>query len=143
MTFRLTLLDLAGMVALLLWGVRMVQTGIQRGFGPRLRQVLGAALGNRFKAFAAGLGVTAILQSSTATGLMVAGFAAGGLVDLVPALAAMLGANVGTTLIVPLLSFDVTSLAPALILIGVVMFRRGDVSRTRDFGRVAIGLGLM
>jgi len=58
MTFRLTLLDLAGMVALLLWGVRMVQTGIQRGFGPRLRQILGAALGNRFKAFAAGLGVT-------------------------------------------------------------------------------------
>jgi len=78
------------MVALLLWGVRMVQTGIQRGFGPRLRQILGAALGNRFKAFAAGLGVTAILQSSTATGLMIAGFAAGGLVDLVPALAAML-----------------------------------------------------
>jgi phosphate:Na+ symporter len=143
MTFRLTLLDLAGMVALLLWGVRMVQTGIQRAFGPRLRQVLGAALGNRFKAFAAGLGVTAILQSSTATGLMVAGFAAGGLVDLVPALAAMLGANVGTTLIVQLLSFDVSSLGPALILIGVVMFRRGDASRTRDLGRVVIGLGLM
>ena len=143
MTFRLTLLDLAGMVALLLWGVRMVQTGIQRGFGPRLRQILGAALGNRFKAFAAGLGVTAILQSSTATGLMIAGFAAGGLVDLVPALAAMLGANVGTTLIVQLLSFDVTSLAPAFFLIGVLMFRRGDASRTRDLGRVVIGLGLM
>ena len=143
MTFRLTLLDLAGMVALLLWGVRMVQTGIQRGFGPRLRQVLGAALGNRFKAFAAGLGVTAILQSSTATGLMIAGFAAGGLVDLVPALAAMLGANVGTTLIVQLLSFDVTSLAPAFFLVGVLMFRRGDASRTRDLGRVVIGLGLM
>src|SRR5271154_5265712 len=109
MTFPLTLIDLAGMVALLLWGVRMVQTGIQRGFGPRLRQLLGTALGNRCKAFVAGLGVTAILQSSTATGLMIAGFAAGGLVDLVPALAAMLGANVGTTLIVQLLSLDLSS----------------------------------
>src|SRR5580692_12372331 len=143
MVFPVTLLDLAGSIALLLWGMHMVQTGVQRTFGAKLRGILGHALKTRVRAFLAGLGVPAILQSSTATGLMVAGFAAGGLVDLVPALAAMLGANVGTTLIVQLLSFDVTSLAPALILIGVVMFRRGDVSRTRDFGRVAIGLGLM
>jgi phosphate:Na+ symporter len=143
MNFPITMIDLAGTVALLLWGVRMVQTGIQRGFGPRLRQILEIALRNRFKAFLAGLGVTAILQSSTATGLMVAGFAAGGLVDLVPALAVMLGANIGTTLIVQVLSFDVSGLAPCLFLIGVVMFRRGDAARTRDLGRVAIGLGLM
>ena len=83
------------------------------------------ALRNRFKAFLAGLGVTAVLQSSTATGLMVTGFAAGGLVELVPALAVMLGANVGTTLIVQVLSFDVAGIAPALILVGVLMFRRG------------------
>jgi phosphate:Na+ symporter len=61
----------------------MVQTGVQRAFGPELRRVLAGALRNRLKAFLAGLGVTAILQSSTATGLMVAGFAAGGLVELV------------------------------------------------------------
>jgi phosphate:Na+ symporter len=138
-----TLLDLAGSVALLLWGLRMVQTGIQRGFGPDLRRWLGTALGSRLAAFAAGLGVTAILQSSTATGLMVAGFAAGGAVALVPALAVMLGANVGTTLIVQLLSFDVAEVAPALILLGVLLFRRGSAARTRDLGRVSIGLGLM
>jgi phosphate:Na+ symporter len=86
--------------------------------------------------------VTALLQSSTATGLMVTGFAAGGLVDLVPALAVMLGANVGTTLIVQLLSFDVAEVAPALILIGVLMFRRASAA-IRDFGRVLIGLGLL
>jgi phosphate:Na+ symporter len=143
MGFPLTLVDLAGTVALLLWGVRMVQTGIQRGFGPKLRVILGSALRNRLRSFLAGVGVTAVLQSSTATGLMVAGFAAGGLVELVPALAVMLGANVGTTLIVQVLSFDVSSLAPALVLLGVVMFRRGDETRTRDLGRVAIGLGLM
>ena len=105
--------------------------------------MLGTALGNRLAAFAAGLGVTAILQSSTATGLMVAGFAAGGAVALVPALAVMLGANVGTTLIVQVLSFDVAEVAPALILLGVILFRRGTAARTRDLGRVAIGLGLM
>ncbi|HXA25373.1 MAG TPA: Na/Pi cotransporter family protein [Acetobacteraceae bacterium] len=138
-----TLLDLAGSVALLLWGLHMVQTGIQRGFGPDLRRWLGTTLGNRLAAFAAGLGVTAILQSSTATGLMLAGFAAGGAVALVPALAVMLGANVGTTLIVQLLSFDVAQIAPALILLGVILFRRGTATRTRDLGRVAIGLGLM
>jgi phosphate:Na+ symporter len=101
-----TLMDLARSVALLLWRVHMVQTGVQRAFGARLRSFLGSALRNRYKAFLAGIGVTALLQSSTATGLMVTGFAAGGLADLVPALAVMLGANVGTTLIVQLLSFN-------------------------------------
>src|SRR6202051_929955 len=140
--FPVTLLDLAGSVALLLWGIHMVQTGIQRAFGAKLRSFLGGALRNRFKAFLAGMGVTAILQSSTATGLMVTGFAAGGLVDLVPALAVMLGANVGTTLIVQVLSFNVAEVAPALILIGLLMFRRTSAA-PRDFGRVLIGLGLV
>jgi phosphate:Na+ symporter len=142
MDFPVTLVDLAGSVALLLWGIHMVQTGIQRAFGARLRSFLGGALRNRFRAFLAGMGVTAILQSSTATGLMVTGFAAGGLVDLVPALATMLGANVGTTLIVQVLSFNVAEVAPALILIGVLMFRRASAG-PRDFGRVLIGLGLV
>jgi phosphate:Na+ symporter len=139
----LTLVDLAGAIALLIWGVHMVQTGVTRAFGPQLRRILTYAVGNRFKAFAAGLGATAVLQSSTATGLMVTGFAAGGLVDLVPALAVMLGANVGTTLIVQALSFDVSRIAFLLILVGVLMFRRSGVTRTHDLGRVGIGLGLM
>jgi len=143
MNTTLTLIDLAGAVALLMWGVHMVQTGINRAFGPQLRRALSYALGNRLKAFGAGLGVTAILQSSTATGLMVTSFAAGGLVDLVPALAVMLGANVGTTLIVQALSFNVSSVSFLLILLGVLMFRQSAVTRTRDLGRVGIGLGLM
>ena len=122
MDTTLTLIDLAGAVALLIWGVHMVQTGITRAFGPQLRRMLSYALGNRFKAFLAGLGVTSVLQSSTATGLMVTGFAAGGLVDLAPALAVMLGANVGTTLIVQVLSFNVSRVSFLLILIGVSCF---------------------
>lgn len=138
-----TLIDLAGFIALLLWGTHMVQTGVQRAFGPNLRSILGVALRSPLRAFLTGIGVTAVLQSSTATGLMTAGFAAGGLVELAPALAVMLGANVGTTLIVQVLSFDVAAVAPALILVGVFMFRRDSSTLTHDLGRVFIGLGLM
>src|SRR5262244_2191772 len=67
MDTTLTLVDLGGAIALLIWGVHMVQTGIIRGFGPQLRRMLSHALGNRFKGFLAGIGVTSILQSSTAT----------------------------------------------------------------------------
>ena len=142
MDATLSLLNLAGAIALLLWGVHMVQSGVQRAFGSDLRRFLAHALDNRFKAAAAGLGVTAILQSSTATGLIIASFASAGFVALVPALAVMLGANVGTTLIVQALSFDVSRLSPLLLLAGVAMFRSG-ASRSRDIARVAIGLGLM
>jgi phosphate:Na+ symporter len=143
MSATLTLLDLAGAIALLLWGLHMVQSGVTRAFGANLRRVLGSALRNRAKAFLAGLGATAVLQSSTATGLMATSFAANGLLDLVPALALMLGANIGTTLIVQAVSFDIGKVAPLLILLGVLAFRRGDRTRTRDLGRVSIGLGLM
>lgn len=143
MPLLFSLIELAGAIALLLWGTHMVQTGIQRAFGSKLRSILGSALRNRFRAFLAGVGVTAVLQSSTATGLMTAGFAAGGLVSLVPALAVMLGANLGTTLIVQVLSFDVVLISPALILIGMLMFRRDTRTQSHDLGRVFIGLGLM
>lgn len=139
----LLLVELAGHAALLLWGLHMVQSGVQRGFGMRLRHVLGIGLGSRFRAVLAGLGITAALQSSTATALMLGSFAAGAGVALAPALAAMLGANLGTALIVLVLSFQVSALAPGLVLLGVFVFRRREAGRTRDLGRVAIGLGLM
>jgi phosphate:Na+ symporter len=140
---NIILFDLVGGVALLLWGLHMVQSGIIRAFGADLRRVLGIALRNRFAAFLAGLGVTALLQSSTATALMTATFVGDGLVGLVPALAIMLGANVGTTLIVQIFSFDVSPVAPILLALGVILFKRSAQTRIRDLGRVAIGLGLM
>jgi phosphate:Na+ symporter len=139
----IVLLDLMGGVALLLWGLHMVRTGILRALGPDLRRVLSKAVGNRFAAAAAGLGLTALLQSSTATALMTASFAAEGLVDLVPALAIVLGANIGTTLIVQVLSFNISALAPALFIIGLLAFRGGARTRIKDLGRVSIGVGLM
>jgi phosphate:Na+ symporter len=140
---RIILLDLIGGVVLLLWGLHMVQTGIMRVYGAELRRFLSTALRNRFRAFAFGLGVTAVLQSSTATALMTTSFTAGGTLALTSALAIMLGANVGSTLIVQILSFDVSEVAPVLLLGGLLLFRHGARTRWRDLGRVAIGLGLM
>jgi phosphate:Na+ symporter len=137
------ILDLMGGVALLLWGLHMVHSGVVRAFGADLRRLLGIALHNRFRAFLTGAFVTAVLQSSTATGLMAASFVTAGTVDLVPALAVMLGANVGTTLVVQILSFDISVVTPVLLLMGVVAFKRGGRTRTRDLGRAAIGIGLM
>jgi len=123
----MVLLDLIGGVALLLWGLHMVMSGVLRAFGPDLRRFLGKALSNRFTAFGAGLGLTALLQSSTATGLMTTSLAADGMVSLVSALAIMLGANVGTTLIVQVLSFNISAAAPVLFVIGLVTFRVGGM----------------
>jgi phosphate:Na+ symporter len=137
------IINIVGLIALLLWGIHMVQSGVTRVFGSDLRRVLGRGLTSRFHAFLVGLGVTAALQSSTATALMATSLTGAGAVALVPALAIMLGANVGTTLIVQVLSFDVAVVFPVLIAIGVFTFRRGRGTRYQDLGRVAIGLGLM
>jgi len=143
MDFTLAVLGLFGAIALFLWGTHMAQTGVQRALGPRLRRVLGLTLSNRTKAFFAGIGLTLLLQSSTATGLMAASFTAAGMVDLLPAMAVMLGANVGTALIVQVLAFDIAIASPVLVLVGFLMFRRSSNSWIHDLGRALIGLGLM
>ena len=143
MNETIALLALAGNIALLLWGLQMVKTGVMQAFGANIHQYLRAALNNRFKAFLSGLGITTLLQSSTAVGLMTASFAASGLIDLIPAMAVMLGANVGTTLIVQLLSFDISKAAPVLVLAGAILFKKGVNARFREMGQAIIGLGLM
>ncbi|HSA81898.1 MAG TPA: Na/Pi cotransporter family protein [Geminicoccaceae bacterium] len=137
------LIQLLGAVALLLWGTRMVRTGIMRVFGADLRHLLRVSLRNRFAAFLAGVGVTGILQSSTATALVVASFAGRGLVATAPALAVMLGADLGSALVAQVLSLNLHWLAPILILIGVITHHSAERSSYHGLGRVAIGLGLM
>jgi phosphate:Na+ symporter len=143
MPATLALLHLAGYIALLLWGMHMVHSGIVRAFGGHLRQVLATGLRSRWKAFLAGMGITALLQSSTATALMSTSFIAAGFMTLVPALAVTLGANVGSTLIVQVLTFNVAAVAPVFVLAGLIAFNRGGKTRTRDLGRVGIGIGLV
>jgi phosphate:Na+ symporter len=137
------LLHLLGGVALLLWGVRMVRTGMTRAFGAGLRHFLGGAARNRFVGFGAGLAVTMLLQSSTATSVLVSSFAARGIVETGPALAVMLGADVGTALIALLLSLRISWLAFLFLFLGVALFLGTEHARARNLARVGIGLGLV
>jgi phosphate:Na+ symporter len=137
------LIHLFGGVALLLWGLRMVRTGVMRAYGGDLRHYIGIGMRRSLSAFAAGLGVTGILQSSTATVLMTASFAERGLMATAPALAVMLGADVGTSLVAQVLSFNLGIASPLLIIIGVMAFSTGSATRRRDLGRAVIGIGLM
>jgi phosphate:Na+ symporter len=137
------LLNLLGAAALLLWGLRMVRTGVLRAYGGELRRRLGHSMGNRFSALLAGLGITLLLQSSTATAMMAASFASRGLVSTAAALAIMLGADVGTSLVAQVYSFRFPALSPVLILAGVALFMTSQATRRRDLGRAVIGLGLI
>ena len=137
------LLNLLAAVALLVWGTYLVRTGILRVFGANLRQVLARSIATRPAAAMAGLGVTALVQSSTATALIVSSFVGQGLVGLATALAVMLGADVGTSLMTVVFSFDLSWLSPLFIFIGVVLFITRQSTPLGRFGRVLIGLGLM
>src|SRR6185369_15405665 len=117
-----TILNVVGSVALLLWGVRMVRTGLTRAFGGALRRAIAACSRNRFSAFAGGIVVTGVLQSSTATALLLSSFAGRGLIPLPIALAVMLGADVGTTLAAQIFSFDIKWLWTLLVAAGVFAF---------------------
>ncbi|MGH6882592.1 MAG: Na/Pi symporter, partial [Hypericibacter sp.] len=136
-------MNLLGAAALLVWGLRMVRTGVMRAFGGDLRRRLGRSLRNRFAAFAAGLGITILLQSATATGLLTASFASHGLMGTASALAVMLGADVGSTVVAQIVSLLPHGLAPLMILAGVVVFTMSRGTRLKDIGRTIVGLGLM
>jgi len=137
------LINLAGGVALMLWGIRMIRTGLTRAFGAELRTVLSASSGSSLSAFLAGMGVTALLQSSTATALIVSSFAARQVIAGSAALAIMLGADVGTTFVVQIFSQKVNWISPVLILVGVVTFMTVERNRPRRLARAFIGLGLL
>jgi phosphate:Na+ symporter len=137
------LLNLLAAISLLVWGTHLVRAGILRVFGANLRNMLAQSLSNRWAALIAGLGITALVQSSTATALIVSSFVGQGLVSLPLALAVMLGADVGTSLMAVVLSFDLSWLSPLFILVGVVLFLTRQSTPVGRFGRVLIGLGLM
>ena len=137
------LLNLLAAIALLVWGTQLVRTGILRVFGANLRQLLARSVSTRLKAVLSGIGVTALVQSSTATALIVSSFVGQGLVALPAALVIILGADIGTSLMAVVFSFDLSWLSPLFIFVGVVLFVSSQSSTVGRVGRVLIGLGLM
>ena len=137
------LINICGGVALLLWATRMVRTGIERAYGNLLRNFLGYSTRNKITALSTGLGVATVLQSSTATALLTISCVSSGLLQTSSGLVIMLGADVGSTLVVQALSFNITWLSPALLMLGVILFLSTDGRKPKQLGRIIVGLGLM
>ncbi len=136
------MLSLAGWVALLLWGVRMVRTGITRSFSGQLRGLVALGSRNRLTAAGAGLIAAVLLQSSTATGLIVSSLVAREIMQLTTSLAVMLGADVGTSVAAFIFSIRLSWLAPLLISVGVFGFLATRDEKKRNLARIGIGIGL-
>ena len=143
MTGHGILLNLLGGVALLLWATRMVKTGVLRAFGERFRRAIGHATAGPLRACLAGVAVSTAVQSSSATALLVVSFVERGLLALPPALAVMLGADIGSTLVVQALSLNLSALVPVLLIAGVALFMLSSAAAVQQAGRIVIGLALM
>ena len=138
------LIHLAGGVALLIWAVRLVRTGAMRAFGVSLRQALQSFTRNRFAAFGSGIAVTMVLQSSTATTLLVSSFAGRDLIVPAMALAVLLGANLGTALAAFVISMDLGWVWGLCLAVGVALYLGHEaMDRARNIGRVLVGIGLI
>lgn len=143
-SITITMLKIIGSVALLLWGTRMVKLGFTRAYATSLREIIAKSTNNRLKAFLAGLGVTAVLQSSTATALVVTSFASKGMISTAAALSVMIGADISTTLVAQILTFDMSWLMPCFLISGVALhhfYEQGG--RRKHIARALIGLGLI
>jgi phosphate:Na+ symporter len=137
------LLNLLAAIALLVWGTHMVRTGVLRVMGGKLRELLARGMHHKTIGLLAGMGVSSLLQSSTATCLIVGAFVGQGLISTSAALVMMLGADIGTSLMALLFSFDLSWLSPVLIVVGVATFVTNQNNTAGRWARVAIGLGLM
>lgn len=136
------LIHIVGGVCLLLLGVSMVGTGLDRAFGTSLRRVISNSTSNRFRAFFVGMGVAAVLQSSTAASLIVSSFAARNIITITAALAVMLGADVGTTIAAQIMSFGLHWLVPVMITSGYIVNKSMNDSQLKYLGRAMMGLGI-
>ncbi|TPK46097.1 Na/Pi cotransporter family protein [Mesorhizobium sp. B2-5-4] len=143
MQFSIILLHLAGAVMLLLWAVRMVRTGVERACGPALRDALRQARDARVRSAGIGIVLAVLLQSSTAVAVLAAGFVASGMVSVTAGLAILLGADLGSALVVQVLSFDLSWLIPALILVGGAMFLKFEARSIKQGGRIMMGIAFV
>ncbi|MGP6088889.1 Na/Pi cotransporter family protein [Antarctobacter jejuensis] len=134
---------LAASVALLLWSIRLIRTGVERAFLPELKRGLKSFSDHRLSAAAGGGLAAMVMQSSTAVALIGAGFAVSGMLSPQTALALLLGADLGSALMTQVLVLPVQDVAPFALLFGVVTFLKAGKRRTKQTGRIAIGFALV
>jgi phosphate:Na+ symporter len=137
------LIHLAGAVMLLLWAVRMVRTGVERAHGTQLKAALRGAKGGTPQIALAGMVLAVVLQSATAVGILAAGFVTSGILTVSTGIAALLGADLGSALVVKILSFDLSGLIPFLLLVGATMFLKFEARSVRQTGRILLGVAFI
>ncbi len=137
------LIEILGSIALLLWGLRMVRTGVMRSYGNNLKRLARRSEGKVLPSFISGLLVAAFLQSSTAAILISASFAGQGLISIGTAFITMLGADVGTSVAVLIASQKLTTVAPFLLALGVFGFIGSKINKWQNVFRAISGLGLI
>lgn len=144
MSATMILLSIISGVCLMLWGVRMVKLGFTRAYGPALRQIIAKGTSNRITAMGSGLFATLLLQSSTATALILTSFADRGMIKVAAALAVIIGADIGTSVLAQIFTFDLGWLAPCLLIVGIIahmIYEHGG--KMRHAARITIGLGFV
>lgn len=136
------LLSISGAIFLLLFGVRMVQTGIERSYGASFQRFLTGQT-SLVRASTLGIGLAILLQSSAAVALLTAGFAASGIMSFPISVAIVLGGDLGSALLIRVLSFDLAWLVPVLLTVGGYLFVKTEAKRLRQAGRIIMGLAFI
>lgn len=130
-------------LGLLLFGIQMMATGLQKAAGNRLRVFVAFLTKNRLLALIVGMIITIIIHSSSATSVMVVGFVNSGIMSLQQGVGVIMGANIGTTITGQLLSFNIARFAPVVLVVGLVLQLTGDTTKRRNFAEILIGLGIL
>ena len=135
--------SLLGGVGLFLYGMSTMSNGLGRAAGDKLREILEKVTSNRIMAVLVGILVTVLIQSSSATDMMVIGFVNSGLMGLAQAIAVIMGANIGTTVTAQITAFNLAAWTPLILFIGVVMYTFLKQPRVRYIGMVILGFGML
>lgn len=134
---------LLGGLGLFVYGMNLMGEGLQKAAGDKLKRILEVLTTNKFLGVLVGTAVTMIIQSSSATTVMVVGFVNAGLMNLAQAAGVIMGANIGTTITAQLLAFKLTDIAPLILGIGAVMNMFSKKKRTKEIGEIVLGFGIL
>ncbi|GFR35264.1 Na/Pi cotransporter family protein [Thermobrachium celere] len=135
--------ELLGGLGLFIYGMHMMGGGLQKAAGDKLKRILEVLTSNRVLAILVGALVTAIIQSSSATTVMMVGFVNAGLMNLYQAAGVIMGANIGTTMTAQLIAFKLTDIAPLVLAIGAAMLMFSNKKKTKDIGEIVFGFGVL
>jgi len=136
-------LGILGGLGLFLYGMNLMGEGLQKAAGEKLKKIIEMLTSNRFMGVLVGVFVTAVIQSSSATTVMVVGFVNAGIMKLTQAIGVIMGANIGTTVTAQLVSFELTQLAPAAVGIGMVIYLFASKEKSKQLAEILIGFGIL